>query len=68
MVAQGSTAAFRRSTRCSASACVEVGMANGDVLVRDSKSDRGPTLAFTAEEFAAFVDGVKAGEFDDFCM
>lgn len=33
-------------------------------LVRDSKDPDGPTLAFTAAEWAAFIAGVKDGEFD----
>ncbi|WP_035798055.1 DUF397 domain-containing protein [Kitasatospora mediocidica] len=35
----------------------------GIVPVRDSKDPSGPTLAFPATSFAAFVSAVKAGEF-----
>jgi hypothetical protein len=44
--------------------CVEVA-ANipGSVPVRDSKDPQGPALTFTPEGFAAFVAGVKGGEF-----
>ncbi|TQF04455.1 DUF397 domain-containing protein [Kitasatospora acidiphila] len=44
--------------------CVEVA-ANipGAVPVRDSKDPEGPALTFTPEGFAAFVAGVKGGEF-----
>jgi hypothetical protein len=34
------------------------------VAVRDSKNQRGPVLVFTPAEWAAFVAGVKDGEFD----
>jgi Domain of unknown function (DUF397) len=34
-----------------------------EILVRDSKSPN-LALSFTAEEWRAFVEGVKAGEFD----
>jgi hypothetical protein len=34
------------------------------VLVRDTKAHDGPVLAFTRDEWAAFIAGVKAGEFD----
>lgn len=34
------------------------------VYVRDSKNPEGDTLGFTAEEWDAFLDGVKEGEFD----
>jgi hypothetical protein len=45
-------------------ACVEVGVRDGLIRVRDSKDrDRGE-LTFNADEWDAFVRGVKAGEFD----
>ena len=34
------------------------------LLLRDSKDPEGPVLEFTAAEWDAFLDGVKAGEFD----
>jgi hypothetical protein len=43
---------------------VEVARAGAEVLVRDSKDAAGPVLAFTAAEWAAFVIGVRSGEFD----
>ena len=49
-------------------ACVEVAdnlaAEHGVVLVRDSKNPTGPALRFTATEWAAFLAGAKAGEFD----
>jgi hypothetical protein len=46
-------------------ACVEVAVRpDGARAVRDSKDPRGPELAFAAREWAAFMTGVKAGEFD----
>jgi len=46
--------------------CVELRKAeDGHILMRDSKDPDGPRLAFTKAEIAAFVKGVKAGEFDD---
>ncbi|WP_217197096.1 DUF397 domain-containing protein [Streptomyces buecherae] len=45
--------------------CVEVGAAvTGAVPVRDSKDPHGPTLAFDANAWTAFVTGVKNGDFD----
>lgn len=35
--------------------CVEVAVSPGTVQVRDSKDTAGPTLAFSASEWAAFV-------------
>ncbi len=44
--------------------CVEVAMKDGQVAVRDSKDKASVQLQFSAAEWAAFVDGVKNGEFD----
>jgi hypothetical protein len=56
---------FRTSSFCSLGDCVEVGRASsGEVLVRDSKDRAREPLAFTVDEWAAFVAGVKNGEFD----
>ncbi len=47
---------WRRSTRCSTGACVEVGSDTRRVLVRDSKlGDGSPILEFTDLEWAQFV-------------
>jgi len=57
--------AWRRASRCSNSGCVEVLITEHWVVVRDSK--RLPDLSaliFDHEEWQAFLDGVKAGEFD----
>jgi hypothetical protein len=54
---------WRKSSYCGSSACVEVAESNGAFLVRDSKNEGGPVLSFTAEEWSAFVAGVKADEF-----
>jgi Domain of unknown function (DUF397) len=35
------------------------------ILMRDSKNPDGPVLAFTEDEWRAFIAGVKDGEFDD---
>lgn len=45
--------------------CVEVApLSDGGMAVRDSKNPEGSENRFTAAEWAAFLDGVKAGEFD----
>jgi hypothetical protein len=59
---------WRRSSFCSSTTCIEVRAdARGAVAVRDSKSESGPILRYSAEEWRAFVAGVKAGDFDDLC-
>ncbi len=54
---------WRRSTFCATGACVEVAEAGNEFLVRDSKNPESPILRFTADEWSAFVAGVRAGEF-----
>lgn len=44
--------------------CVEVAFVGDVIVVRDSKSPQGPVLIFTPNEWDAFVDGAKDGEFD----
>lgn len=44
--------------------CVEVNISLDHVAVRDSKDRSGAFLTFTLEEWAAFLDGAKAGLFD----
>jgi Domain of unknown function (DUF397) len=44
--------------------CVEVASnLPGVVAVRDSKDREGPVLLFTPDEWRAFVDGIRHGEF-----
>lgn len=46
--------------------CVELAeLADGGVVVRNSRHPAGPTLVYTRAEIAAFIRGVRAGEFDD---
>jgi hypothetical protein len=53
-----------RSTYCNANGCVEVAFLDDQVTIRDSKDRTGPILRFTPAEWAAFVSGVRDGEFD----
>lgn len=56
-----------RSSFCDTGACVEVAVSPAleRVYIRDTK-ERGERnyLVFTLDEWDAFVDGVKKGEFD----
>jgi hypothetical protein len=45
--------------------CVEVASAAGKVVLRDSKNPNGPVLVYSPDEWVAFLDGAKKGEFDD---
>ncbi len=56
---------FTTSSFCNFGDCVEVARTSeGAVLVRDGKNREQGPLAFTPEEWRAFVAGVKNGEFD----
>lgn len=58
---------WHKSTRSNPSGnCVEVSDTDSEVIrVRDTKDKgTGPILSFTPAEWIAFIEGVKAGEFD----
>jgi hypothetical protein len=46
--------------------CVEVAaLADGSIAMRNSRDAEGPALIYTRAEVAAFLTGVRNGEFDD---
>jgi hypothetical protein len=46
--------------------CVEMAsLPSGEVAVRNSRGPQGSALVYTRAEIAAFLQGAKAGEFDD---
>jgi hypothetical protein len=54
-----------KSSLSTTNGCVEVAFVGDRIAVRDSKQQgRGPVLEFTAVEWAAFLGGVRGGEFD----
>ena len=60
-------AVWHKSTRSGGNGgdCVEVALnLPGIVAVRDTKNRDGATLIFTRAEWAAFLSGVRDGEFD----
>ncbi|MPZ67410.1 MAG: DUF397 domain-containing protein [Pseudonocardiaceae bacterium] len=64
--AQLAGAAWRKSNRSGAQGnCVEIApLGAGEVAVRNSRYPDGPALIYTSAEMAAFVAGIKDGEFD----
>jgi len=54
---------FRRSTKCEAGTCVEVGDDQQEVRIRDASAPE-VVLRVPREHFAGFLDAVKRGEFD----
>ncbi|GIF08116.1 DUF397 domain-containing protein [Actinoplanes siamensis] len=62
-----SGAVWHKSTRSGGNGgdCVEVATnLPGIVALRDTKDPDGAALVFTRAEWLAFLDGVRAGEFD----
>ena len=57
---------FRTAVKSGGSGCVQVARRDGMILIADSKRSGGPVLSYTLQEFEAFLDGAKKGEFDDF--
>lgn len=55
--------AWRKSSRCGTSTCVEVAKVEDQYLIRDSKNPEVAALSFSKDEWEAFVEGVTAGEF-----
>jgi hypothetical protein len=56
---------WRKSSYSSSNGqCVEVASAGPAIAVRDSKDPNGPVLLCPRAGMAAFIAGVKAGEFD----
>lgn len=55
---------FKSSHSTNGGACIEVAPGYPALVpVRDSKDPSGPALLFPEDVFAAFVAGVKAGDF-----
>jgi Domain of unknown function (DUF397) len=57
---------FRTATKSGGTNCVQVARRDGMIVLAQSKDPGGPTLSYTLQEWDAFIDGAKKGEFDDF--
>jgi Domain of unknown function (DUF397) len=64
MMVDLSRATWRKATRSGYNGCVEVGLVDGQIAVRDSKDRHGPVLMFTPHEWEAFLGGARDGEFE----
>lgn len=57
-------AVWRKSSFSGESGCVEVAVVDDVVAVRDSKDRPFAVLTFRRDEWNAFIEGVRDGEFD----
>ncbi|GAA2643932.1 DUF397 domain-containing protein [Paractinoplanes durhamensis] len=55
---------WKTSSYCTNSTCVQVGMTEDSVAIRDSKDLDQRPLKYTRDEWRQFIAGVKDGEFD----
>jgi hypothetical protein len=57
---------WRTAVKSGGDNCVQVARHESVIMIADSKHPGGPILSYTLQEFDAFLDGAKKGEFDDF--
>ncbi len=55
--------AWRKSSKCGNTTCVEVAKVDGEYLIRDSKNPDQAPLRFTEDELTVFAAAFAAGEF-----
>lgn len=56
--------AWRAARKCDGGACVQVGMASEEILLRGTGDPDGPCIAVSRGGWHAFVTRVKDGDFD----
>jgi 20S proteasome alpha/beta subunit len=56
---------WRTATMSGGGNCVQVKSKDGMVIIGNSRLSEGPFLSYTRDEWVAFLDGAKKGEFDD---
>ena len=57
---------WRTAAKSAGGNCIQVSRRDGAIMIANSRYPSGPVLAYTLQEFDAFLDGAKKGEFDDF--
>jgi predicted secreted Zn-dependent protease len=56
---------WRVAQKCSGGACVRVAAHGDEILIGSSKHLDGPVIVYSRDEWAAFVEGIREGDFDD---
>ncbi|MEU7825876.1 DUF397 domain-containing protein [Catellatospora sp. NPDC049133] len=54
---------WRIGSHCDSGGCVEVGMGGDEVRLRRARTEE-PVVVFTRDEWTAFLNSAKDGEFD----
>ncbi len=56
---------WRVARKCSGGECVRVAARGDEIVIGSSKHLDGPVIAYSRDEWAAFVEGIRQGDFDD---
>ena len=56
---------WRTAAKSGGGNCIQVARRDDVIMIADSKNPGGPILVYTLQEFHAFINGIKNGEFDD---
>jgi Domain of unknown function (DUF397) len=56
---------WRVARKCNGGECVRVAASGDEIIIGSSKHLDGPVISYSREEFAAFVEGIRQGDFDD---
>lgn len=56
---------WRVARLCHSGNCVTVAANDSTIVIGNSKDPNGPVLSYSHDEWRAFVDGIRQGDFDD---
>jgi hypothetical protein len=56
---------WRVARKCNGGNCIRVAPSADMIVIGDSKNPDGPLLSYSRAEWAAFVEGIRQGDFDD---
>ena len=58
------TITWKVAKKCNDGGCIRVASQSDQILIGDTKNPSGPVLSYTRDEWNAFVEGVRHGDFD----
>jgi hypothetical protein len=56
---------WRVAQKCNGGECVRVAAHGDTIVIGSSKHRDGPVIAYSRDEWTAFVQGIREGDFDD---